>query len=74
MVATVQVLLVAALAWVSVSVLVVSLGAAAARGDRQPSRRSPRRRVVAPVRTITEADRTARLARIEHASRHRRAG
>jgi hypothetical protein len=70
----VQVLVVAALAWVSASVLIVSLGAAAARGDRQPSRRPQRRRPIASVHTITERDRAARLARIDRAARHRRAG
>jgi hypothetical protein len=64
-----QVLLVAALAWVSVSLLVVSLGAAAARGDRQPERRSQRRR---PAPVASAADRSARITRIETAARRRR--
>jgi hypothetical protein len=50
-----QVLLLAALAWVAVSVLVVSLGAAAARGDRQaPARQRTRHleRLILPERPV----------------------
>jgi hypothetical protein len=66
--AAMQVLLLAALAWVSVSVLVVSLGAAAARGDRQPAPRRRRR----PAPPSGPADHAARIARIDHAARQRR--
>ena len=63
-----QVVLIAALAWISVSVLVVSLGAAAARGDRQLTRQLRRR----PAPPTGPADRAARIIRIERAAQQRR--